>query len=138
MADLYELVQRYYDNKQEFDALKKVVDADNKDIKEVMCKSLVDNEAKFTANDIVATVKVIETEDFDNDKLVAKLKSIWSAEHGSMTNPWLKVVYQVDMEALQDAIYDNQIDPNDLKDCKVKKSQTRLTVRKVKKSETEN
>ena len=137
MADLYELVKRYLCNKNECDDLKKLVDADNKEIKSIMLTQLKNNEAKYDAGDIIATVKVIETEDFDNDMLVSILKSLWSTEHGSMTNPWLKVVYQPDMDAIEDAIYNGELSPDDLKPAKVTKSQTRLTVRRKKKNEIE-
>lgn len=137
MADLYELVKRYFCNKNEFDDLKKLVDKDNKEIKELMLKKLNNNEATYNADDIVATVKVIETESFDDDMLVNKLRELWSAEHGSMTNPYLTMVYVPNMEAIENALYEGELKPDDLKSCKVTKSQTRLTVRRKKKNETE-
>ena len=130
MNRLKELIDRYGNLKSEIDSYKKQVDEDNAEIKRIMLES---NCEKETGTDYKATCKIITTESFNDAKLLAKLKSIWSETHGSMTNPFIKRIEVVDMEEVEKAIYSGEIDPKDLADCKDIKTQTRLTVSKIKK-----
>jgi hypothetical protein len=134
MSSLDELVPRYYANKETEKILKKEIDDDNKEIKSIMLNSNSENE---NVGEYKVTCKTIVTEDFDKDLLVAKLKSLWEQTPGSegIVCPWLDFVPVVNDEALENAIYDGQINPDDLKSCKVSKSQVRLTVSKPKKKE---
>ena len=133
MSRLNELVPRYYANKETEKVLKKEIDADNKEIKQIMLDSNSENEV---IEDYKVSCKTIVTEDFDKDLLISKLVSIWKdAGNGDVACPWIEYVPKVNDEALEDAIYNGEISPEDLKSCKVSKSQVRLTVRKVKKKE---
>lgn len=123
--NVIQAINRYGLNKESMDSLKKLVDADSKFIKEHVSNESVDT------GDYVATVKTITSESFDNDKLVAALHKVWEGK-GSMQNPYLKMVFVPDMEAIEEGIYNGELDPACLKDCKVSKSQTRLTIKKCK------
>lgn len=131
---LVEAVERYGSTKAEMDSYKKLVDEDNKLIKKLMVeKGLTVCEGEnFTAKYSVAV-----SENFDEDKLVSKLQSIWSEHNGSMTNPYLKMVYVPDMDAIENAIYNGQLNAADLADCKVRKETPRLTISKTKKKSEE-
>jgi hypothetical protein len=111
-------------NKHEMDDLKKLVDADSKIIKENVKDSSIDT------GDYVATVKTITSESFDDDKLVAKLNELWP--HEGQQNPYLEIVFKPNMEAIEEGIYNGELDPACLKDCKVTKTQTRLTIKRSK------
>ena len=63
------------------------------------------------------------------------LKKLWAEQNCTLDCPWIEYVPKVNDEALEDAIYNGEINPEDLKSCKITKSQVRLTVRKVKKKE---
>lgn len=133
MRDLSEIVSRYYENKQVEKKLSDKIKADNEEIKKEMLSANIETE---NFGDYKVTCKTIVTEDFDQDKLLKKIKSIWAEQNGSMTCPWVKQVEIVDMEALTEAIYDEMLSGDDLKDCKVQKSQVRLTVSKPKRKES--
>jgi len=132
MSKLNELVPRYYENKETEKVLKKEIDADNKAIKQIMLDSNSENEV---IEGYKVSCKTIVTEDFDKDLLVSKLKKLWTEQNGTLDCPWIEYVPKVNDEALEDAIYNGEINPEDLKSCKVSKSQVRLTIRKVKKKE---
>lgn len=137
MADLYELINRYYKNKTECDALKKLVNEDNTEIKTLLQSMVKDNKASYEAGDVVANMSVIDKSDFDKDKLLKTLKSFWSDQNGSMTCPWTKYVEVVDMEAMEKALYNGELTPELIAPCKVEKFETRLTVKKVKKKDAD-
>lgn len=130
MADLYELIPRYYENKEVFDKYKKLVDTDKDLIKSAVLARNPEG-SKVKSGDIEVNVSVITKKSFDDDKLVAKLRELWSNEHGSMTNPYLKMVYVPDMEAIENALYNKELNPEDIADCKIIKKEVRLTAKKV-------
>lgn len=127
MSNLDELVPRYYANKIAENALKKENAKDNNEIKSIMLKAKKETE---NIGDYKISCKTIVTEDFDKDLLLKKVKSIWTEKNGSMTCPWIDRIEVVNDEALEEAIYNGLINPEDLKSCKVSKSQVRLTVSK--------
>lgn len=136
---LNDLIPRYYLNKSELDSYKKLVDADNTAIKEILLKNLAKGETSVseTVDDLVATIKVIDKTDFDYNKLLQKLKSDWFEQHGSMTCPYVKTIETVNMEAVEDALYNGQLDAKALEGCKVPKVENRLTVKRSKKKKDE-
>jgi len=122
-AWLETLVERYGNLKGEMDSYKKQVDADNKDIKELM-SSLGMNE--FESENYTAKYSVAVSENFDEDKLVSKLQ-VLGIEGLIVMKP------TVDMTALENAIYNGKVDAADLADCKVRKETPRLNIYKKKK-----
>lgn len=131
MADLKTLIDKYGDENAECNRLKKIVKEDNEEIKKIMLESGNENSE---GNNYKVTCKTIVTEDFNEDKLLAKLKELWS-DMGSMTNPYIKMIEVPNMEEIEKAIYSGELDPKELASCKESKSQVRLTVSKLKASD---
>jgi len=120
---LTELLPIYYTQKSEMDSIKKVVDEENTEIKALMRES---NLSEFVAGDIKATCSVSERQDFIEEALIAKLKE--------MKVPGIvKKKEYVDMDALENAIYNGKIDAAALADCQTKKEVVTLRVSKIKK-----
>lgn len=117
------LVERYGNLKGEMDSYKKQVDADNKDIKNLMSSLGMD---EFESENYTAKYSVAVSENFDEDKLVSKLQLL-GIEGLIVMKP------TVDMTALENAIYNGKVDAADLADCKVRKETPRLNIYKKKK-----
>ena len=127
---LEELVKRYGENKDYIKPYEKVIKEDNDEIKRIMKEEDI---KEFPGGDYVATYRVDVSEDFDKEKLVQAVKSAWTEKHGSETCPYLVVKYDVDMKALEDAIYQGEFDATKLATCKIKKEIPKLTIKKAKK-----
>lgn len=129
MSKLDELVNRYGNLKSEMDSYKKQVNADNSEIKSIMKEMDI---SEHNSGEFTAKYSITVSESFDEDKLVHTLQSIWSNKNGSMTNPYLKMVYIPDMEAIENAIYNGQLNAAELAGCKVTKETPRLTIKRNK------
>lgn len=127
--DLNLLIDLFGETKEQSDALKKEVDSYSKDIKERMSK---DNVGEVFADKYKAKLSVIESKSFDEAKLLMKLKSM-----GDIAKSVIRTVEVVDMTALENAIYNKEIDASALTDCQVVKTQQRLTVTEIKKKKGE-
>lgn len=126
MTELKNLIEAFGEKNEVVKSLKKETDVLNTQIKDIMAKSanaIVDTE-HFTAK-----YSVITTESFDEEKLINRLKELGNTSV-------IKTIEVVDMEALENAIYNGQIVGSNLADCKVSKSTQKLvvSVRKEKKS----
>lgn len=126
MTDLKNLIESFGEKNEIVKSLKKETDVLNTQIKDIMSKNanaIVDTE-HFTAK-----YSVVTTESFDEERLISRLKELGKSSV-------IKTVEVVDMEALENAIYNGQIAGADLADCKVSKSTQKLvvSVRKEKKS----
>ena len=122
---LTELLPIYHMQKSEMDSIKKVVDKEKEEIKTLMCEF---NLLEFIAGDIKATCSVSERQDFIEEALIAKLKK--------MKVPGIvKKKEYVDMDALENAIYNGKIDAAALADCQTKKEVVTLRVTKLKRKE---
>lgn len=122
MSNLGEIIERYGTNKAELDKIKKVVDADNTEIKLLMNK---DGLSEFSSDNFTAKCSVITSQDFDEGLLLAKIKEL------GLSNCIATREY-VDMEVLENLIYNGSVNAAELASCKVTKSQTRLTIKKNK------
>ena len=135
MEELKTLVERYGNLKKEMDSYKKQVDSDNKAIKEVMSETGI---TEFTAGGLVARYSVAVSESFDEDKLLAKIeKMTFTSANGSeiAVGSGLGVIKMrptIDMEALENAIYNGYVNAADLADCKVVKETPKLTIKEAK------
>ena len=100
------IVARWGKNKTEADKLKKVVDADGKQIKSIMTeKGLSESES----DGYVAKLSVTKKEAFDEDGLLQFIKSTIWAEKGSMECPYIERVEVVNWDALEKAMYNGEI-----------------------------
>lgn len=123
--DLTELINVFGETKTTADVLKKECDEYSKDIKDRMSKNL---SYEVSTDKFTAKLSNIETKSFDEPKLLVKLKSM-----GDIAKSVIRTVEVVDMTALENAIYNREIDASALTDCQVVKTQQRLTVTKIKK-----
>jgi len=130
MENFGALVARYFENNTKKKAISDLVEKDNKEIKQIMLSA---GDEVREVDGLKVTCKTIESEDFDQAKLLYKIKQLWVAQNPGTKCPWIQTVEVVDMEAVTNAIYDGMIQATDLADCKTKKTQTRLTVTKIKK-----
>ena len=119
---LQELIPHYQLNKSEMDSYKKVVDKDSKEIKMIMLESQL---PEFIVGDIKATCSVSEREDFIEEALIEKLKEM------NVKNV-IKTKEYVDMDALENAIYNGELNAAELASCQTKKEVVTLRVTKIK------
>ena len=123
MSELKELIPRYYEMKSEMDSYKKQCDADNAEIKRIMIEN---KSLEESADGYKAKITVVEKEDFNEIKLLQKLKEIGKTE-------CIKTKEYVDMDVLENIIYNHELDPKELADCKTSKTEYRLKVTKKEK-----
>jgi hypothetical protein len=122
---LSQLLPVYEANKSKMDSYKKLVDKDNKEIKSIMLGAGL---REFVVDDIKASCSVSEREDFIEEALIAKLKEM-------KVRGIVKKKEYVDMDALENAIYNGKIDAAVLADCQTKKEVVTLKVTKLKRKE---
>ena len=122
---LSQILPVYEANKSEMDSYKKLVDKDNKEIKSIMLGAEL---GEFIVDDIKASVSISEREDFIEEALIAKLKEM-------KVRGIVKKKEYVDMDALENAIYNGKIDAALLQDCQTKKEVVTLRVTKLKRKE---
>ncbi|MBR4377277.1 MAG: hypothetical protein IKP50_00095 [Bacilli bacterium] len=120
--ELNELINKYYLEKSEYDKLKKVVDSDNAEIKKIM----LENKSENTETDkCKASCKIIDKSYFNETKLITILKELG-------VEGCIKTKEYVDMEELENAIYNNEVDREKLSVALVPKQEVRLTVKLLK------
>ena len=119
---LEQLIPHYQLNKSEMDSYKKIVDKDNKKIKEIMLSSQL---PEFIVGDIKATCSVSVREDFIEEALIEKLKEM-------KVDGVIKMKEYVDMDALENAIYNGELNAAELASCQTKKEVVTLRVTKIK------
>lgn len=129
MTELKELVERYCTMKAEMDKYKKQVDADNEEIKSIMSKI---NLKEYETSGFIAKYSVSVSENFDEEKLIQVLTSQLYEGKSAYDLGIIKHKEYVDMEALENAIYNGKLNAAMLSDCKTRKETARLTISKVK------
>lgn len=127
---LEELIVRYGTNKADYDSLKKVVDADNSEIKKLMSEQNI-NEYSYGGYNAKMTIQ--NRESINEEKLLTLLGSV-----DNLPNDIIKTKSYVDMDVLESAIYNNLI-PNDvlieMNKCREIKQVQTLKITKSKKGE---
>lgn len=118
---LSELLPVYIERKTEMDGLKKIVDTDNKEIKDLMREAEL---TEFEADGVKATYSVSERPEFIEEALIEKLKDM-------KVRGIIKKKEYVDMEALENAIYHGKIDAAALASCQNVKQVITLRVKKI-------
>lgn len=128
---LEECIKRYGENKDYIKPYEKEIKEDNDTIKKIMKENKIKT---FPGGDYVATYRIDVSEDFDYDKLVQVIQNFWTESgHYDERCPFLKVKFEPDMEALENAIYNGEFDASLLAGCKVKKETPKLIINKAKK-----
>ena len=89
------------------------------------------------AGGYVAKVSISQRESFEEDALIAKLKTL--KESGNVTAAQLRKLIKkkeyVDMDELESAIYNNKLDAAELETCQVIKEVVSLRISKSKKED---
>ena len=119
------LIPEYYEHKQEYDEIDKICKAENADIKRLMEKSKLSD---FTVDDITAKYIIAKKESFNEVRLLDVLK-----KHG--LDNLIKTREYVDMDALENALYHNEIETDiimEMDKCKESKETIQLRVSKKK------
>lgn len=130
MEKLDELVPQYALNKGEYDSYKAIVDEEKEQIKDLL---LHVGEKKHTAGGYTVTRSVSIKETWDEDKLleVAKKHQL----------PVIKTKEYVDMQALEDYLYDHELSPEgavDLGKCRTQKETVALRLSRAKQKKEDN
>lgn len=118
---LDELIPTYYKNKEKMESYKKLVDEQNKNIKELM-----NGEYSYEVGKYKAVVSTSTRVSMDEQKLMMLLKA-------NNIKGVIKTIEVVDMDALENLIYHNEIPKDVLKrigECKSEKEVKSLRVTK--------
>lgn len=121
--NLQELIRLFYEDKQCLDDYKKSTDEYNKEIKQGL-KELGVNEFE-TATGLIAKYNIQKRESFNEDLLLQKLKELG-------VNTAIKTKEYVDMDELENLIYNGELNASELSNCRVIKEVETLKVTKKK------
>lgn len=127
-SNLSDMVSAYADVKAQEKAIKKDVDELNKDIKAAMIEG---NISEAYGGGYVATLTEQKREDFDEDKLITLFKK--NLDINPELAKCIKTKEYIDMEALENLIYNAEIDNDivtEMGKCKVEKVTQVLRIKK--------
>lgn len=103
--ELEELINAYRTNKQEVDDLKKVVDRQNKEIKDIMLEE--DLKEFTTYNNYTAKIIVTEKDTMNEELLLSRLQVV-KDKYPNL----IKTREYVDLDELENLVYNNLLDDN--------------------------
>ena len=131
MNDLGTLIENYGVSKEHEKLLKTELDDLNKQIKSILC-TVPNGVGESTSFE--AKYQIVKSDSLDTDGLLAMFMK--SKEYADVIDAYSLVVYKpvLDMEALEKALYDNQIDPKLISEFTTTKEVERLTVKRKKES----
>jgi len=120
VSDLDGLLRGYKQNKESLDSYKKLCDEGNQLIKDIM---KTNNIEKYTSLDgIKATFSIQKRQDFDDEKLLQKIKELGFTDI-------IKTKEYVDMDGLENLIYNGELDGSAIADCRIIKEVETLRVK---------
>lgn len=131
---LDKLVSDYGHNDAQIKDLKKIADTEKEQIKQLL---LEHKEDRWTAGGYTVQRVVSERETLNEEKLLPIIKHYWSSTHGSMECPFIKTREYVDMDRLEEAIYQKELTPNVLAEMDKCREVTTVVALKCKKTKTE-
>ena len=123
--NLMELIPSYKEHKTELKDLEEIADSENAKIKDYMGQLKAD---RFIAGDWVAAVSESKRESFNEPRLIEILKALG-------VKGIIKKKEYVDMDALENAIYNKELDATAVMPAKETKMITTLRILKKKKGE---
>lgn len=103
--ELEELINAYRTNKQDVDDLKKVVDRQNKEIKDIMLEE--DLKEFTTYNNYTAKIIVTEKDTMNEELLLSRLQVV-KDKYPNL----IKTREYVDLDELENLVYNNLLDDN--------------------------
>ena len=116
-------IECFYEDKRMLDKYKKSTEEYNKEIKDIMSNINI-NEFE-TDSGLIAKLTHKQSESFNEEKLLTKIKEL-------NIPGIIKTREYVDMEALENAIYNENIDASELSSCREIKETIALKVSKKK------
>lgn len=137
LNELDTLIPQYAANKSELDGYKKICDKENAQIKAIMKDFVVTN---YEAGGYKATYSVSNRETMNEDILISLFTSVPGFVSVSENYGIVKNKPYIDFDALEKAIYDDKLTPDQLMElnkAKEVKEVVTLRVSKVKKSKDE-
>ena len=126
--ELEELINAYRNNKQEVDDLKKVVDRQNKEIKDIMLEE--DLKEFTTYNNYTAKIIVTEKDTMNEELLLSRLQVV-KDKYPNL----IKTREYVDLDELENLVYNNLLDENTIEkvnSCITTKEVVQLRISKKK------
>ena len=115
---LNELIPNYAFNKNEMDSYKKLCDRDNTIIKALMKEEGLDN---YNQGDYTAKISIQQRQTLNEDKLLDVIKDMDRLD-------LIKTKEYVDMDLLEKALYNGEIDAGDIDSCMTIKEVVTLKV----------
>lgn len=122
LEELAEQIRLFYEDKQQLDNYKKSSEEYNKNIKQVMSELDL---TEFETEDLIAKIGTQNRESFNETRLLEKLKSLGNVSA-------IKTKEYVDMDELENLIYNGELNASELTNCKEVKTVTTLKVSKKK------
>lgn len=116
-------IECFYEDKQNLDKYKKSTEEYNTEIKELMAK--LNTDIFYTDSGLQAKISVQHRESFIEEALLNKIKTL-------KIPGVIKTKEYVDMDALEDAIYNEVLDASELSSCRTSKEVITLKVSKKK------
>jgi hypothetical protein len=128
---LKEIVPLFFENDQEAKVYSKIADKHKTNIKAIMTAN---NMQEFEIEGIKASCTISERESFIEEALINKIKGMVDTKDisTSLKNKLIKKREYVDMDTLEDAIYNKKIKAEELAACQEKKEVITLKVAKIK------
>ena len=104
-----DLVNDYGDRDTQIKSLKRLCDEEKEQIKNFLAQ---EGYEYFSTDYYTVSRVVSERETLNEEKLIPILKSYWITTHGSMECPYIKTKEYIDMDKLEEAIYQKELTPN--------------------------
>ena len=122
-VSLNDIIKDFYVEKNILDEKKKIIDGLNKQIKDVMKE--LDIKDFETDNGLTAKITIQNRDSLNEEKAIIKLKEL------GLTSA-IKTKEYLDLEEIENLIYNQKLNPAELEDCQIKKSVTVLNVKEKK------
>lgn len=135
LVELDDLIPQYGEHKSSLDEMDKTCKKENARIKEIM---KFYNKDTAEANGWKITYSTSTRSDMDEDKLLDILRKDWTSHNGSMQCPYIKTKEYVDMDALENAIYNGDLSKEvllEIKTCEKSKTVETLRIARTKKED---
>ena len=104
-----EIIDDYGARDEQIKSLKRLCDEEKEQIKDFLAQGGYESFStqNYTVNRVVA-----ERETLNEEKLLPILKSYWITTHGSIECPYIKTKEYIDMDRLEEAIYQKELTPS--------------------------
>lgn len=134
LSKLSALVERWGSNKSVLDPLKKEVDKDAAEIKQLMMQEKLDSSL---SGDYIANLTFKNNESIDEEGMLNYVKSVLWVDKGSMQCPYIQTIEVLNWDAIEKAIYNGQITKEQVLEMDKFKTVTQTPVLKLGKPKKE-